>query len=64
MSQNQPFSATDPPDADDIDGLVEWSREIVRRNREYIERQRTQIRYEPNFPRWMGYTRDEGDQHD
>ena len=59
-NQGRPFSATNPPPADDIDALIEWSKEIVRRNQEFVEREQAQIRYEINFPRWMGYTR-EGD---
>lgn len=38
--QDRTFSATDPPPADDIDGLLEWSHEIVRRNQKFVERER------------------------
>ena len=40
QDQPQPFSATDPPPADDAEALAEWAREIIRRNQEFVEQER------------------------
>lgn len=50
--QDRTFSATNPPDEDDIDGLIEWAKRISQENQEFVEREKRQIRYNMDFPDW------------
>jgi len=38
--QDHIFSPTNPPPADDIEATIEWANEIIKRNREFVERER------------------------